>query len=179
VEEKPSIKPPVEMQAETWDDEFVAGLRERFEGTILEAASYRGDRFLVVTPSVVVELALHLQQSGFNFLVDLTAVDYPKKESRFELIYILAKFGESERIRIKTRLPDGAAIATLTTVYEGANWMEREIFDMFGIRFDGHPDLRRILLPDEWTGHPLRKDYGITEMDEAWVKSNLGIESGH
>lgn len=178
MEEKPSIKPPVEMQVEPWEDDFIIGLRTRFEGLILEAASYLGDRFLLVAPSVVVGLIDHLQQYGFNFLVELTAVDYPKRESRFELIYILGKFGGSERIRVKTRLPDGAAIATLTTVYTGANWMEREVFDMFGIRFEGHLNLRRILLPDEWTGHPLRKEYGITEMDHSWVESNLGIESG-
>ncbi len=178
MEEKPSIKPPVEMQAEAWQDEFVAGLQQHFEGAILDAASYLGDRFLLVTPSVVVDLVRHLQIHGFDFLVDFTVVDYPKRESRFELVYILAKFGGSERLRIKTRIPDGAVIASLTPVYSGANWMEREVYDMFGIRFDGHPDLRRILLPDEWEGHPLRKEYGITQMDEKWVKSNLGIESG-
>lgn len=166
------------MQAEPWTDDFVDRLRARFEGVILEASSYLGQRFLVVTPSAVVGLILHLKSVGFDFLVDLTAADYPKRNSRFEIIYTLAKFGGSDRLRIKTLLADGGVIGTLTEIYPGANWLEREVFDMFGIRFDGHPDLRRILLPDEWTGYPLRKEYGITEMDNNWVEANLGIESG-
>jgi NADH-quinone oxidoreductase subunit C len=73
---------------------------------------------------------------------------------------------------------EGDKVPSVTGVWPTANWLEREIYDMFGVVYEGHPDLNRILLPDEWVGHPLRKDYDILKQDEAWVKANLGIESG-
>ncbi|MGH9660876.1 MAG: NADH-quinone oxidoreductase subunit C, partial [Bryobacteraceae bacterium] len=97
---------------------------------------------------------------------------------RFELVYIVYSFSRNDRVRIKTAVADGARPATATTVHLAANWLEREVFDMFGIQFEGHPDMRRILLPEEWEGYPLRKEYGILQQDERWVKENLGIDSG-
>lgn len=178
VEEKPSSKPPVEMQAEPWENGLVERLRQVFGEDLLGASSYLGQHFLVIRADATIPVIQHLKNEGFDFLADLTAVDYPKRDLRFELIYVLARFGGSERIRVKTQIADGAIPASVTGIYPGANWLEREVFDMFGIRFDGHPDMRRILLPDEWQGFPLRKEYGITEMDNAWVQANLGIESG-
>ena len=81
-------------------------------------------------------------------------------------------------MRIKTAIADGFQPQTAVDVHLTANWLEREVFDMFGIEFAGHPDMRRILLPDEWQGYPLRKDYGILQQDDRWVRENLGIESG-
>jgi NADH:ubiquinone oxidoreductase subunit C len=81
-------------------------------------------------------------------------------------------------LRLKIPLAANEEAASLVSVWPVANWLEREIFDMFGIRFIGHPDLKRILLPEEWQGHPLRKDYDILKQDDAWVRENLGIESG-
>ena len=101
-----------------------------------------------------------------------------RKNSPIELVYTIFSYARNERLRVKSRLADGVNAPSITGVYPAANWLEREVFDMFGIRFDGHPNLKRILLPDEWQGHPLRKEYGIVQMDNDCVKSNLGIDSG-
>lgn len=114
---------------------------------------------------------------GFDYLVDVTAVHYPKKDLPFELVWIVYSFSRNERIRVKASFADGEEVATVTDLWETANWLEREVFDMFGVKFTGHPNLKRILLPDEWTGHPLRKDYELRKQDQDWVKANLGIES--
>jgi NADH-quinone oxidoreductase subunit C len=96
----------------------------------------------------------------FEMLSDVTAVDYVGEEPRFEVVYHLYSVAKNQRVRIKVRLPEGdPVIASAVPVYASANWMEREVFDLYGIRFEGHPDLRRILLYDEFEGHPLRKDY--------------------
>ncbi len=114
----------------------------------------------------------------FDYCVDITAVHYPKREQQFDIVYILYSFHHNQRIRVKTQLRDGERFRSVTGIWPTANWLEREVYDMFGIVFDGHPDLRRILMPDEWKGHPLRKDYPILQQDNDWVKINLGIESG-
>ena len=91
---------------------------------------------------------------------------------------ILYSFPRNERVRMKAQFADDASVPSVAGLWPSANWLEREAFDMFGIRFEGHPDLKRILLPDGWKGHPLRKDYGILQQDQDWVQINLGIESG-
>jgi NADH-quinone oxidoreductase subunit C len=96
----------------------------------------------------------------FEMLTDVTAVDYADEEPRFEVVYHLYSVAKNHRVRVKVRVPEeDPVIATAVPLYASANWMEREVFDLYGIRFDGHPDLRRILLYDEFEGHPLRKDY--------------------
>ncbi len=138
-----------------------------------------GQNFLVVKPDAVIPVLEFLKlEADFDYLVDVTAVDYPSRAERFDLVYILYSFVRNERIRVKTRIPEGFRPASAVKVHLTANWLEREVFDMFGIEFDGHPDMRRILLPEEWEGYPLRKDYSILQQDEKWVKENLGIESG-
>ena len=109
--------------------------------------------------------------SGFDFLVDLTAVDYPRRSPRFDLIYILYSFAANERIAVRTEVDEDAL--SIVHLFAGANWLEREVFDMFGIRFLGHPNLKRILLPEGWVGHPLRKESAIAQPDEKWVAANL------
>jgi NADH/F420H2 dehydrogenase subunit C len=105
-------------------------------------------------------------------------VDYPKREKRFEVIYHLYSFKRNDRLRVKVTAGEGDKVPSVVSVWPGANWLEREIFDMFGIQYEGHPDMRRILLPDEWVGHPLRKDYDLIRQDDAWVQANLHIKSG-
>ena len=171
--------PPAVMSTTPWENDLTARLKQRFGDSIKEFAAYLGQNFLVVTPDAAIGVLDHLRTGeDFDFLVDLTAVDYPKSDERFEIIYTLYSFSRNERLRVKTRIADGQKPMTSTPVFRGANWLEREVFDMFGIDFAGHPDMRRILLPDDWRGHPLRKDYPILQMDNRWVQENLGIESG-
>ncbi len=172
-------KPPAVMAATVWESELASALKEQFGDRILEPLSYAGQNFVVVKPEAAVAVIQYLKfEYDFDYLVDITAVDWPKRPERFDLVYILYSFGRNERIRIKTRIPDGYRPATATTVHRTANWLEREIFDLFGIEFEGHPDLRRILMPEDWQGHPLRKDYSVREQDQRWVQENLGIERG-
>ena len=171
--------PPAQMATSPWEGELPGLVRSVFANGILETVSYLGQNIFVVEPAIIIPLVEFLKlEADFDYLVDLTAVDYPAREQRFELVYTLYSYSRNERIRIKSSLSDVQEAETATVVHLGANWMEREVFDMFGIRFAGHPDLKRILLPDEWQGFPLRKEYGITQMDNQWVKENLGIESG-
>ena len=167
------------MQTTPWQDDLTGRLAERFAAEITEFSTYQGQKFLVATPDSVLPILQYLKtEEAFDYLVDLTAVDYPKREERFDLVYILYSFDKNERVRVKTLIKAGQKPQSVVGVHLTANWLEREAYDMFGIEFAGHPDLRRILMPDEWTGHPLRKDYNILNMDNRWVQENLGIESG-
>jgi NADH-quinone oxidoreductase subunit C len=162
-----------------WDSAMVAGLKGLYGSGIREANSYLGQNYMVVEPSIVSEVLRILRdREQFDYCVDLTAVHYPEREKQFDLVWILYSFARNERIRVKTMIADGDSIPSVASMWATANWLEREVFDMFGIRFDGHPDLKRILLPDGWKGYPLRKDYGIIQQDQEWVQANLGIESG-
>ena len=158
---------------------MVAALKGQYGSGIQEANSYLGQNFLVVDSSLIPELLQVLRdREHFDYLVDVTALHYPQREKQFDVVWILYSFPRNERIRVKTMVADGASVASAVPIWPAANWLEREVYDMFGIRFDGHPDLKRILLPDGWKGHPLRKDYGIIQQDQEWVQINLGIESG-
>lgn len=98
---------------------------------------------------------------NFVYVADITAVDYPERTPRFDVVYHLYSIDKNHRVRVKTGVNEGNGIFSVTGIWKGADWFEREVYDMFGIEFTGHPDLRRILLPDDWTGHPLRKDYPL------------------
>ena len=172
-------KAPAVMAVAPWEDDLTRRLAEQFAGDITEFSTYLGQAFLIATPAAVIPIIEFLKlEADFDYLVDLTAVDYPARPERFDLVYILYSFARNERIRIKTRIPEGFKPESAAGVHPTANWLEREVYDMFGIEFANHPDLKRILMPDDWQGHPLRKDYGILQMDNRWVKENLGIESG-
>ncbi len=159
--------------------EIADAVRSAFPEGPLEALTYLGQNFLVVPSERILPVAMFLKSElGFDMLADLTAVDYPKREKRFEVIYELYSFPRNERLRLKAPLGDGETIESVVSVWGVADWLERECFDMFGIRFANHPNLKRILLPDEWEGYPLRKDYGILQQDAKWVRENLHIESG-
>jgi len=162
-----------------WDSPLVSKLKSRHGSGVREASTYLGQNYLILEPSVTLEV-LHIlrDEEQFDYCVDITAVHYPKREKQFDLVWILYSFPRNERMRVKTMIADGETFPSSVSIWPTANWLEREVYDMFGIRFDGHPDLKRILLPDGWEGYPLRKDYGITQQDQKWVQINLGIQSG-
>jgi NADH-quinone oxidoreductase subunit C len=172
-------KPPATMAATPWTSDLAGEIKERFGDRIVETSTYLGQNFVVVKPDSAVPLIEYLKlEADFDYMVDVTAVDWPKRAERFDVVYILYSFARNERVRIKTYVAEGYKPETVVNVHITANWLEREVFDMFGIEFAGHPDMRRILLPEEWQGYPLRKDYGILQQDDRWVQENLNIESG-
>ena len=161
-----------------WTSPMVEKYRSQY-GSGLDPLTYLGQNYLSVDRSLIPDiLRLLRDEEQFDYCVDITAVHYPKREKQFDVIWILYSFPRNERMRVKTQIADGASIPSSVSIWPTANWLEREVYDMFGIKFDGHPDLKRILLPDGWKGYPLRKDYGILQQDKEWVQINLGIESG-
>ncbi|BAJ62865.1 NADH-quinone oxidoreductase subunit C [Anaerolinea thermophila] len=139
----------------------VEGLQSRFN---LEVQEFRGEVTLIVPPEQIVAVAQTLRdEHGFEQLVDVTAVDYfPQQEPRFHVVYHIRSLAQTLIICLRVPLNGNfPSVSTVEKVYPGANWYEREVYDMFGITFEGHSDLRRILMPYDWQGHPLRKDYPL------------------
>jgi len=154
----------------------VLKLKEKFAASIIEVVEFRGEVTVTVAKDAIMEILSFLKQSlQFNQLTDLTAVDYlGKKEDRFMMVYQLLSIPNKDRLRIKTPVSETACmVPTATQVWSTANWLEREVFDLFGITFTGHPDLRRILMTDDWVGHPLRKDYPLQGPDREPYKGRL------
>jgi NADH-quinone oxidoreductase subunit C len=146
-------------------------LQDTFADAIVETHAQFGDDTAIVDPGAWRSIAQFLRDDprlAMDHFIDLTAVDYPDRQAgRFEVVLHLRSFGKTHRIRLKARLDDNDAaphIDSLSDIWRGANWFERECFDMFGVVFDGHPDLRRILMYEEFEGYPLRKDYPATRI---------------
>src|SRR6202521_189948 len=186
----PAVKPPAAPAAPrppappkegpvALENDLVKRYKEKFGPAILEAWTDRKQAILVVARELLAEIAIYSRDDEkFDWLSDLTAVDWPKREKRFDVVLNMYSFAKNERLRLKVHASADERVPSVQGVWSTANWMEREVYDMFGIVFEGHPDLKRILLPEEWQGHPLRKDYDILTQDTAWVRENLGIESG-
>lgn len=142
-------------------------LQQRFGAKILAVDSFRGDDEALLAPEDWREVALFLRDDPecvMDHFIDLSAVDYPEREPeipRFDVVVHVRSLRKNHRLRIKTRVRDGMPLDSLTSVWGGANWTEREVYDLFGVRFLNHPDLRRIMMYEEFVGHPLRKDYPI------------------
>ena len=169
---------PAEMPSEPWAGTLPTALQERFGEHLKASTLLGGQKLLVADIGAVLEiLACLKQEHQFEYLVDVTAVHWPDKEQQFEIVWILYSFASNERVRLKAALAEGESVPSVVSLYSSANWLEREVYDMFGIEFKDHPDLRRILMPDEWDGFPLRKEYGIVQQDADWVRENLKIES--
>ena len=146
---------------------LVAALATAVPGAVLEAYEFVGETTVKVEPGKLVEACRHLKDTeGFTYLVDLTGVDWKDRQPRFDILLLLHSFSRGqERLRLKAAVAEDEPCPSVTGVWETANWMEREAFDMYGVRFEGHPDLRRILTWDGFQGHPLRKDFPIQGID--------------
>jgi NADH-quinone oxidoreductase subunit C len=151
----PLTPPPV--------DDVLASLAERFGS--LDTSVFRGQTRVVVPAAMSFDLLAWLKERGFDLLVDVTCVDYLEDRDakhRYGLVYLLASTTTNQRLTIRVFVDDpDPAVRTVVPLWAAANWLEREVWDMFGIRFTGHPDLRRLLMPEEFTAHPLRKDYPL------------------
>ncbi len=146
-------------------------LKERFPESILEVTHFRGETTVFIRKEDIVRVCRFLKEDPdlqYNFLSDLCVVDRLGQEPRFEVVYNLYSIPYALRVRLKVKVSEGGEVDTVTGVWGTANWHEREVFDMFGVRFRGHPDLRRILMPEDWHGHPLRKDYPVQDMPKWW-----------
>jgi NADH-quinone oxidoreductase subunit C len=145
--------------------QILAVLAETFPGAVSEADVSHGDAGAVVSPAALRAAMAFIKNDErmlFNVLLDVTAVDFLGREFRFEVVYHLLSMPHNQRLRVKVRLPgEKPALDSVAALWESANWLEREVFDMFGIVFCGHPNLTRILMYPEFEGHPLRKDYPI------------------
>ena len=155
---------------------LVKKLRDKFDGAVIEASEFLGQLSIRIEPARIVEVCDALRRDAdtpFNYLSDLTCVHYPdRKEAPFEVVYNLYSIPANERVRLKVAV-DGEAVASVTGVWPAADWPEREVYDLFGVRFHSHPDLRRILLPPDWEGHPLRKDYPLEFVENKWTENHL------
>lgn len=153
----------------------VLKLREKFASSIVGVVEFRGEVTITIKREDIIPVLSFLKRSlEFNLLTDVTAVDYlGKNADRFMLVYQLYSIPNKEYLRIKASLPEGVNIQSATQVWRTANWLEREVFDLFGITFDNHPDLRRILMTEDWEGHPLRKDYPLQGPDREPYKGRL------
>ena len=148
----------------------VVMVREKFPQAVVDTVEYRGEQTLVLLPDHLVTVCAYLQKNlQYNFLSSVTAVDWLERVPRYDVVYHLMSLPNQCELRLKVRVgqrgEEHPPVPTVTRVWPAANWYEREIYDLFGLTFTGHPDLRRILMPMDWTTHPLRKDYPLSGFD--------------
>jgi len=159
------------------DHKLVKKLKTQFDGAVGEALEFVGQVSIRIEPARIVEICNFLRddpETSFNYLSDLTCVHYPMRhEAPLEVVYNLYSIARNERVRLKVSITESSGVDSVTGVWPSANWMEREVYDLFGVHFKNHPDLRRILLPPDWEGHPLRKDYPLEFVENAWTERHL------
>jgi len=148
--------------------DLVPELKKRLPGALREVVEYQGETTLVVEPAKAGEVLRFLKgERGFDSLVDVSCAHWPE-EGVVEVLWFVRSLTSREQVRVKARLPEEApVVASAAPVWRAADWMEREVYDLMGVRFEGHPDLKRILLPEDFEGHPLRKEYPM-EGDDEW-----------
>lgn len=158
------------------DNRAVVRLKEKFASSIIEIIEFRGEVTVTIHKQDILNVLSFLKQSlQYNMLTDVTAIDYlGKKDERFMMVYQLYSIPNKDKLRIKAPVSESEChIQSATQVWETANWLEREVYDLFGITFENHPDLRRILMTPEWEGYPLRKDYPLQGPDREPYKGRL------
>ncbi len=176
-------KPPVKKKEEgpkptdAAEHPLVKKLKAKFGEAIGEASEFIGQLSVNVNGPQIVAVCDYLKSDreiSFNYLSDLTCVHYPdRREAPFEMVYNLFSIDSNERVRLKVRT--SGTVESVTGVWPSANWLEREVFDLFGVTFTNHPDLRRLLLPPDWEGYPLRKDYPLEFIENAWTERHLPV----
>ena len=178
----PDPPPPADLPI----PEYIRALQDALPGAVTQVSYWVGDWTVIVASPRLLEVARYLRDNSgtaFDYCSDVTAVDWlGRSGERFDVVYCLYSTGLRRRVRMKTRVADGDAVPSVSGLWAAANWLEREVWDMFGIPFDGHPDLRRILMPEEWQGHPQRKDYPlegpgelILESPQEWLKVRQSV----
>ncbi len=178
-----AAKPPVKKKEEgpkpvdASNHPLAMRLKAEFAEAIAEATEFLGQLSIRVKREQILEVAMALRDDSelpFDYLSDLTCVHYPdNKETPFEVVYSLYSISKNERVRLKVATTNGGGVESVTSVWPSADWLEREVYDLFGVTFHNHPDLRRILLPPDWDGHPLRKDYPLEFIENRWTKEHL------
>lgn len=158
------------------DHPLVMRLQETVGESVIEATEFLGQLSIRIARRRIVEVCEALKadsETPFDYLSDLTCVHYPdNREAPFEVVYHLYSISKNERVRLKVNTKD-EGVESVTRVWPAADWLEREVYDLFGVVFHNHPDLRRILLPPDWVGHPLRKDYPLEFIENRWTEEHL------
>jgi len=159
---------------------YIAALQSAIPGSVTAVSYFVGDWTIVVPVEKLLDVVKHLRDApdaAFDTCSDVTATDWPPRAERFDVVYCLYSIRHRHRVRVKVRAAEVQPVPSVTGIWSGANWLEREVFDMFGVNFTGHPDRRRILMPDDWQGYPQRKDYPLEgpgellmENPEDWLK---------
>jgi NADH-quinone oxidoreductase subunit C len=178
----PDQAPPADVPV----PDYITVLQGELPGAVTQVSYWVGDWTVIVATARLLDVARHLRDTAgalFDYCSDVTAVDWPTRAGeRFDVVYCLYSTTLRRRVRVKTRVADGASVPSVSGVWAAANWLEREAWDMFGIPFAGHPDLRRILMPEEWQGHPQRKDYPLEgpgelllESPQEWLKLRQSV----
>jgi NADH-quinone oxidoreductase subunit C len=178
---KPPVKKKEEGPApkEAANHPLVRELKTHFNGAIVDAWEFLDQLSVGVESASIAAVCRFLRDHSstpFNYLSDLTCVHSPERtETPFQVIYNLYSIPANERVRLKVLTSEESAVESVTDVWPAANWMEREVYDLFGITFSGHPDLRRLLLPPDWEGHPLRKEYDLAFVENNWTAKHLPV----
>jgi NADH/F420H2 dehydrogenase subunit C len=143
---------------------------------VTQLSYYVGDWTVIVPAAKILDIARYLRdapEAAFDLCSDVTVTDWPPRPERFDVIYVLYSVRQRHRVRLKTKVALDQPVPSVTSIWPAANWLEREVFDMFGVMFTGHPDLRRILMPEDWQGHPQRKDYPLEGPGELLMENPI------